>query len=142
VAILLCAFCTGYLAFKSEGYVAYKGLIVEPPVVDLGKIPPSIQSLKVRLINQSNYPLRVLSVIQSCDCTAARVTTDPVKPSGELDLLIKWDSTGTKGPSKSVVDVVYEYITTGLETKKAEELKGKYSIRVLVKADIQETNES
>ena len=82
-------------------------LTAEPSVVDLGKVGPAFHEAKVKLVNQSKYPIAVLDVKMTCSCTQVSFSRKTIEAGENTELHCHFDTNGKEGKTGAKLAVVY-----------------------------------
>lgn len=81
-------------------------IIVEPPVVDLGRVEPKQPNLtaRFRLSNRSSRPVRIMSIETSCGCTVGSVDRKLIPPGEDAVLSARIESR-LNGPKQATLRI-------------------------------------
>lgn len=83
---------------ESDQGRAKNRIVVERPVVDLGKVRQgTTHAASYRLTNHTPSTVQLAVVWSSCDCTRVDVPNDPLPPGAEADIPMTWRIGGHRG---------------------------------------------
>jgi hypothetical protein len=82
-------------------------LIVEEPVLDLGKVG-QMETLRAefRLVNHFPIAVTVKELLKGCSCAEAEVSPERLEPGQSATLTIGWRTGGRRGKASEVVTVL------------------------------------
>lgn len=82
-------------------------LVAEPAVIDLGQVGPAFHEAKVKLVNQSKYPIAILDIKLTCSCTQVSFSRKPIAAGEDTELHCLFNTNGKEGETWANLAVFY-----------------------------------
>lgn len=113
------ALCCAYLS-RSPSLIGSEPeqatLVTEAPDVDIGECEPgSKKEVSFRLVNAAGVRVRVLRVLQTCQCGQVGIGRRELAPDEETTVEVTWRIGGERGRHTLVIPVVYQHLPDGPE---------------------------
>jgi hypothetical protein len=119
-----------------------RGLTALTPIVDLGEIESGgagkLAPIEFRLRNDLYSPIRILRVMEQCDCTTVEATTELIPPGNTTCVKVRWDTRGKNGPSDSKLVVEYQPSSFNDDVAKSEAI---HHLTLKLRANVRATTE-
>jgi hypothetical protein len=79
-------------------------LIFVPQTVDFGRVNRGIEQGSVEVVNKSDKPIYIKSVLKGCDCTDVNIASGELPPNGRRKMTFKWDTRIRRGQNEVIIN--------------------------------------